>query len=226
MPEMSAARSGSLVSPELRILFIGNSLTYRGGGLDHHFRSIVPGAVTERVVKGGATLDQLLHLAGDRIAEAQWDIVVLQDDIPETTIGDFLAAAGKGIRLVREAGALPLLLMTWPYERLDWIDLPGIIEAHREAETGNNVEVVPAGKAWAASRRERPDLELYDKDREHPSEIGSFLAACTLAATLDKLKVYAGQRSSPCPDNIPAGLNSEDAIFLIDMALSTAGNWY
>ena len=69
--------------PRLRVLFIGNSLTFWAGGLDGVFRRWNFDAHAETV--GGATLLTLWNgrKALRRIQEGDWDVVVLQDDLPE-----------------------------------------------------------------------------------------------------------------------------------------------
>lgn len=166
------------------VLFVGNSLTYRGGGLDHHLKRLLPEIRTGRVVKGGATLERLLPLAGEEIAEGGWDAVVLQDDLPETSVEAFLSSAAAGADLVRSAGARPYLLETWPYARLGWIDADGIEAAHCRAAVETGITVIPAGRVWLRARERHPGLDLLDRDREHPSVAGSWLAACTVAVVL------------------------------------------
>ena len=47
--------------------------------------------------------------------------------------------------------------------------------------------VIPAGLSFARVVNERPDLELYQADKRHPSLIGTYLAAATVYATLTGL---------------------------------------
>ena len=47
--------------------------------------------------------------------------------------------------------------------------------------------VIPAGLSFARVVKERPDLELYQADKRHPSLIGTYLAAATVYATLTGL---------------------------------------
>ena len=180
-------RSGITVAgagAPLSVLFVGNSLTYRGGGLDHHLERLIPGVRTGRVVKGGATLARLLPLAEKEISEGGWDAVVLQDDLPETTVEAFLASAAAGADMVQSGGARAYLLETWPYNRLGWIDASGIEEAHRRAAAESGITVIPVGRSWLRTAEAHPDIDLLDTDREHPSVAGSWLAACTVAAVL------------------------------------------
>ncbi len=204
------------VNKHQRVLFVGNSLTYRGGGVDIHYRHLVRDCDTDRIVKGGAALKALLPLAEELIRNGNWDIVILQDDLPETSIEDFMESVRTGGTIVRESGARPVLLMTWPYKRLGWIDTGGIADAHRKVATETQMILAPAGLAWKAAQEAASELNLYDKDREHPSVAGSFLAACTLAASLGTLQV-----SSAAVRNRPAELSETAANFLIGIAEET-----
>lgn len=89
------APSPAMKTPH-RILFVGNSFTYYNGGLENHFRQLAESArpprvvVADRVTKGGATLKILqgLEEVHSKIREGHYDVVVLQDDIPELTEHD------------------------------------------------------------------------------------------------------------------------------------------
>lgn len=169
---------------------VGNSFTFWNGGLWKPLAAALDGegrgVSVEPCVEGGASLETHWHRDEvlDRIDAGEANVVVLQADIPESTVASFEEHAGKLIELVREAGARPVLFMTWDYERLGWLSLEEIVAAHREVALGQNVQVVPVGEAFGIARRERPDLDLYAADREHPSQAGSFLALVMLALSL------------------------------------------
>ncbi|MBL6755830.1 MAG: SGNH/GDSL hydrolase family protein [Planctomycetes bacterium] len=178
------------VPPPGRVLMVGNSFTFWNGGLWRPLAAALDsegrGVTVEPCVEGGASLETHWHRDEvlDRIDAGEADVVVLQGDIPESTLASFEEHAGKLIELVRDAGARPVLFMTWDYERLGWLSLEEIITAHRGVALGQNVQVVPVGEAFGIARRERPDLDLYAADREHPSQAGSFLALVMLAMSL------------------------------------------
>jgi hypothetical protein len=50
------------------------------------------------------------------------------------------------------------------------------------AELG--VDVAPAGQAWERALREEPSIVLWQADGSHPSEAGTYLAACVLYARI------------------------------------------
>jgi hypothetical protein len=141
------------------------------------------------------------------IAANTHDVVVLQEDIPETTVADFRDYARRFVGEVRKTRARPVLFMAWSYRRLGWISMEEIAQAHREAGTELNVDVAPVGLAWQAAMRERPSLNMYDRDEEHPSIFGTYLATCVIYATL-----Y--DRSPSGLSYRPAGIRPEAATFL------------
>ena len=169
---------------------VGNSFTFWNGGLWRPLATALGSEdreiTVESCVQGGASLETHWHrdevLEGIEAGEA--DVVILQADIPESTVASFEEHAGKLVELVRDAGARPVLFMTWDYERLGWLSLEEIVTAHRGVALGQDVQVVPVGEAFGIARRERPDLDLYAADREHPSQAGSFLALVMLAMSL------------------------------------------
>jgi len=71
----------------------------------------------------------------------------------------------------------------------------------------------PAGLAFAKAIAKRPELELYQPDKRHPTLAGTYLAACTTYATLRK--------KSPVGIKYDAGLGAELATFLQTVADET-----
>jgi hypothetical protein len=47
-----------------------------------------------------------------------------------------------------------------------------------------DVSLVPVGYAWQSARTQDPDLDLWQADGSHPSQEGTYLAACVFYATL------------------------------------------
>ena len=118
------------------------------------------------------------------IAAGPYDVVVLQEDLPETNVEDFREHARLFVAEVRKAGARPVLLMAWAYQRLGWINMDGIASAHRAAAAELEADVAPVGLAWQRASELRPDLNLYAPDREHPSIHGTYLATAVVYASI------------------------------------------
>jgi hypothetical protein len=86
---------------------------------------------------------------------------------------------------VRKYGAEPILFMSWAYADKPDMTMP-LANEYIKAGKQNNALVVPAGLAFANSIAQRPDLNLYVADKRHPSLMGTYLAACTVLASVYK----------------------------------------
>jgi hypothetical protein len=213
---------GSQVAPPRRILFIGDSFTYFQNGIYTHFEKLAAAAnppiavAADKSVFGGAFLHRLWDLQEPvkAIGAASHDVVVLQEDIPETTVADFREYAAKFIAEVRKNNARPVLFMAWAYPRLGWISMAEIARAHRDAARELNVDVAPVGLAWQQASKERPAMNFYAADREHPSIYGTYLATCVVFAT-----IYSRDPSGI--GYAPSGITPEEAAFLQRIAWQT-----
>ncbi len=212
-----------------KILFIGDSFTAANGGIATHVRQLAASAQPPRAItadidtKGGATLKilrgkQSVH---DKIRSGSYDLVVLQDDLPEYTehvVAPFFENARLFDQEIRAAGSRTALFMAWPYERLNWIGLPEIVQAHRELSSELKIPVAPVGSAFARSLAERPSLPMLGADKEHETIHGTYLAACVIYAT-----IYG---ESPVGFTYrPAGVSAEEARFLQRIAWETVKAW-
>jgi hypothetical protein len=219
--ETAEARDGEPVLPR-KILFIGDSLTYFQGGIYSHLQKLSaaanpPLAITaDQSVAGGAYLHRLWDINAPlkAINTGAFDVVVLQEDIPETTVADFREYAAKFVSEIRRNHARPVLFMAWAYPRLGWISMAQIAQAHREVAKELGADVAPVGLAWREAAKDRPALNLYGPDREHPSLGGTYLATCVIYAT-----IY--NRDPRGSRYVPAGLNDDEAAFLRGVAWKT-----
>ena len=175
----------------LRVLFIGNSLTYThqlpavleaiadsAGG-----RRIHSGAVTF----GGVSLEDHWRLgdALEAIDSRQWDIVVLQQGPSslDANRAQLIHWTGLFAARIRAAGAQPALYQVWPDEsRLDFFDR--VLDSYRLAAESVNGELLPVGSAWLAAWERDSMLPLYGPDRFHPSPMAVYLAAITIYGEL------------------------------------------
>jgi hypothetical protein len=219
------SRQAPAATPK-KILFIGDSFTYAQGGIYTHFEKLAavanpPLAVTtDKSVAGGAYLKRLWEMQEPvkAIDNGSFDVVVLQDDIPETNVDYFRQYARMFVDEVRTYKARPVLFMAWAYPRLGWITMEQIAKAHRDLAKELNVEVAPVGLAWQQASRMRPDLDMYAGDREHPSIHGTYLATCVIyAAIYDK---------DPSGMNyLPSGITAEQGTFLQKVAWETVQDY-
>jgi hypothetical protein len=131
---------------------------------------------------------------------------------------------------IRARGAKPILFLTWG--RRDGLPESGyrdyrtmqseITAGYLTIADELGVVVAPVGVAWSTALRADPELALWQADGSHPSVAGSFLAACTLYATI--------YHQSPVGLPAPAGLSNELARRLELLAAGTVlgnpGIWH
>ena len=146
----------------------------------------------------------------------QFDAVLMMDCSqcpvhPELSV-TFFQFARQHSETVRANGAEPMFLMTWAYQ-----DKPemtqGLAAAYTEAGRRNGAHVVPAGLAFGHSMQNRPDINLYVADKRHPSLAGTYLAACTVMASIYGV--------SPVGNSYTAGLPPAVAKHLQETAWQT-----
>jgi hypothetical protein len=192
--------AASLLSaqPVTRVLFIGNSYTYYNN-LPEIFTKLAEAGgqrvETLMVAPGGWTLKH--HWDTDTrksLESGKWDYVVLQeqstlgaaiyvDGRPRVdSNGDFESAAESWIRAIEHAGAKPVLYLTWARQDTPE-DQAALNHYYFEAAAERHTMVAPVGLAWGRVRQES-SIPLFQPDGSHPLPAGSYLAACTLYATI------------------------------------------
>jgi hypothetical protein len=196
-------------SPTARkILFIGNSLTFVNQ-LPLTLAALVFDSKTAQemklaeVVKGGATLKEL-YLDTDAAktikADGPWTDVVLQEQSQTMMQNPELTSQFAGIfaKAIVAAGARPVIYETWSH-RDQAYSQGRIKEVLKNIAVANNALFVPAGEAFNICRNRHPDIVLYSDDR-HPSQIGTYLAAC----------VFYGKLFGRSPVGLPTDLSLVD----------------
>lgn len=129
----------------------------------------------------------------------------------------FKEYARKHSDTVRKHGALPIFFMSWAYQDAPEMTAQ-LAEAYTQAGNEHNVFVIPAGLAFARSVAQKPDLNLYAPDKRHPSLAGTYLAACTVYASLFK--------KSPVGLKYNAGLPADIALHLQTVAWETVQDYH
>jgi hypothetical protein len=171
----------------VRVLFVGNSLTYVND-LPGTVAAIGASAGETIVVAAaaGPNLALIDHLNGATDAVAQlrerhWEFVILQQGpTPAGLCRDSLVLWTKLYApLVRGAGATMGVMMSWAgATHQDLFDEVRI--SFQAASAGVGASFVPAGEAWRAAWRIDPSLALYGGDGFHPSPLGTFLTALVI----------------------------------------------
>lgn len=230
LPEKTSATSpAKSKGPLMRLLFLGNSFTYYNGGIETHVRLLAQGAKTpllmeaDRITKGGATLKTLQGIpeVHSAIKSGRYDWVILQDDIPEF-IEHTLSPLAEEVRRfqneIQPTGARTALFMAWPYQRLNWVSLEQIEEAHRAVSREHGIPVAPVGSAFRQSLLSQPSLAMLGGDREHETIHGTYLAACVILATVTGINPVGSSYR-------PAGITPAEAAHLQHIAWTSVQNW-
>jgi hypothetical protein len=187
------------------MLFVGNSYFYYNDSLHNHVERIAiaaklfkkPELVYKSATIGGAALqdhniDHLLDPKNLRV-DRPFEVVIMQGGsaAPLSKAGRerFTETASLYAKKIRAAGGEPVLYMTHAYVRPHPNYQPHMIEkiASLYIETGNEIEalVIPVGLAFEEAYRRRPDMKLHMAfDGTHPSMLGTYLAACTVFASI------------------------------------------
>jgi hypothetical protein len=213
------------------ILFVGNSYTYHND-MPSVFADLMQAGghkiFIDVVAAGGQTLAD--HAAStrtlQRIEAKNWDYVIVQEQsVLPSQKGEreqeMYPPARTLDRAIRENGGKMVLFMTWG--RRDGLTGAGFadftsMQAELSAgylEIGYELDaiVAPVGVAWQNGLEQSSQLELWDPDGSHPSENGSYLAACVFYATIC--------RESPEGLSYLAGLSKETAQWLQAVAAET-----
>jgi len=245
---MACALMGQPAAPApkpLRVLFIGNSLTYVNL-LPEMLRQFTLARNEERPLEcqmaafAGATLsdhwDVETNGARQAIANGHWDYVVLQDHSmsPVTNFSSMRRYSKKFNALIRKAGAQTVFYETWarkdrPKEE-EIKDRERIHHAYASLAKDLNAVYCPVGDAWTASLTEHPELTLHAVDGLHPLPTGTYLAACVFYQVLYNKSPEGLPRSisetaaNGKPVNL-ATLSEKDAAILQKIAEKTVTDW-
>jgi hypothetical protein len=131
--------------------------------------------------------------------------------------GIFHEYAKKDAEIARKYGVRPVFFMSWAYK-----DAPEMTaklsDAYTAEANADDALVIPAGLAFARAIAKRPDLELYQPDKRHPTLIGTYLAACTSYAALTG--------NSPVGNTYTGGVEPQLAKFLQAVAWETVQEYF
>ncbi len=205
----AAAQSPVIRAPQVdtpaRVLFVGNSYLYYGDSLHNHVRRMVIAADPSLEKKlryksatiGGAALAHhnidYLTKPGQIGVKEPFQLVILQggsaEPLSEERRARFREKVIEFNKVITERGGKTALYLTHAYVKPHKQAKP---ENIRLTETlyvsvGNEIGalVIPVGLAFEEAYRRRPDIKLHkDYDGSHPDLIGTYLAACTVYASI------------------------------------------
>ena len=175
--------------PDLRILFIGNSLTYvndlpamvRQLGASNSARPVTVASVAF----GDYSLEDHWN-RGDALAairQGGWALVVLQQGpsaLPESR-ANLIEWTDRFAGEIRKVGARPAVSMVWPgLGRQEAWD--SVTDSYAAAATGAHAILFPAGEALRSAHAADPGMALFDADGFHPLPLGSLGVALVIYA--------------------------------------------
>ena len=205
----SAAPAPRVRAPQVdtptRVLFVGNSYFYYSDSLHNHVRrmAIAADPSLEKKMRyksatiGGARLDEhdidWLTRPGQIGVKQPFQLVILQgassEPLSEKGRSRFRETVIRFSKLIAERGGKTALYLTQVYVKPNKKAGPENMRLTEDlyVSVGNEVGalVIPVGLAFAEAYRRRPDMKLQqDYDGSHPTLLGTYLAACTVYASL------------------------------------------
>jgi len=237
-PAKTVEAPASQKDQPLRVLFIGNSLTYYNN-LPHLLERLaasadVPRRLRTRLVGfGGATL----HSHWERgealkaIREGPWDYVVLQE---QSALGAVYMVDGtrwitpdpeffhQYARLfdkeITRSGAKTIFFLTWARKDAPPREQAALTHAYMKIARELKAIVAPVGIAWQEARKGESELSLYLEDGSHPSSSGSYLAACIFYSLLyEKSPLGLSARITGNPIDDRGVIDQKKTTVLVDL---------
>ncbi|MBX3665922.1 MAG: hypothetical protein KF834_09565 [Burkholderiales bacterium] len=235
-----AVRQPQVDTPK-RVLFVGNSYLYYNNSMHNHVRRLALAADPDvarsfqykSATIGGAPLHHhdMAHLTtpGNLGIKEPFELVIMHgnstDALADARRAAFRDKAVEFGGLIAGRGGKVALYMTPAHIKPSKAASPGMMAktADMYVSVGNEIGalVIPAGLAFEEAYRRRPDIRLHqDYDGSHPTVLGTYLAACT---------IYASVYAKPCSGNsydYYGRVSREDADFLQKVADETVRKFY
>ncbi len=149
--------------------------------------------------KGGWTLANHIQSTEtlDQLKSTTWNYVVLQEQSEIPSVKQFRTqemypAARELVHKIKNIGATPIFFITWAH-RNGWPENGMNDFGSMQYQINNgymqiagelNVPFAPVGPAWYTAVVEHPELNLWQEDGSHPTEQGTYLAACVFYAVI------------------------------------------
>jgi len=229
------------VDTPARVLFVGNSYFYYSDSLHNHVRRMAiaadPSLEKELHYKsatiGGASLAQhdieWLTKPGQLGIEQPFQLVILQgassEPLSEAKRAKFRETVIAFNKVIAERGGKTALYMTHVYVKPNKNANPRNIRLTQDlyVSVGNEIGalVIPVGLAFEEAYRRRPGIKLQQAyDGSHPTLIGTYLAACTVYAS-----IYGKSPVGNSYDYFGA-IDKDTAAFLQQVAQDTVRKFY
>lgn len=195
---------------DLRVLFIGNSLTYTNDlpGMTAYLSELEGRSfATATLALPDVSLEDHAQFGAFSIIRRERpDIVVLQQgpsSLPSSR-EHLVTWSQQYASVAAEGGGRAALLMVWPESfRTEAFD--AVRDSYAAAAEAVDGPFIPAGESWRAAWARDADLQLYGFDGFHPSPLGTLAAALTVHMVLYELDETTFQ----CPDAQVIGVEAE-----------------
>ena len=165
----------------------------------------------------------------DQLKSTTWNFVILQEQsqipsVEQSRTQEMYPAARGLVHKIKDIGAAPIFFITWArrdgwpengmnnYESMQIQINNGYMGIAQEL----NAPIAPVGSAWLTAVKQHPELALWQEDGSHPSEQGTYLAACVFYAVIFQ--------ESPEGLTYRAELSKDSAKILQSIAASTVLN--
>lgn len=229
------------VDTPTRVLFVGNSYLYYGDSLHNHVRRMAIAAdpsLEKKMAYKSATIGgaSLAHHNIDYLTEPgrigvkePFELVILQDGsagpLSEKRRAEFREKVMEYSKIIAERGGKTALYLTHAYVKPHKRARPENIRltADTYVSVGNEAGalVIPVGLAFEEAYRRKPDMKLHkDYDGSHPDLVGTYLAACTVYAS-----IY-GKSPVGNPYDYYGKIDRKTAAFLQQVAHDTVTKFY
>ena len=185
------------------ILFVGNSHTYtndlpgvfyqmaEAGGHKVDVYDLTEGSYSLKMYSNPE--DGLGSVLTEALKGENWDFVILQENtnaaIALNAKRDMYPYARELDGMIQKAGGQTVFLMTWAPKDGAGAFSHEMVQTqlslgYRTIAEELDALLIPGGEVFETARKQVESLELWGEDGQHPSEEGTYLAACSAYALL------------------------------------------
>ena len=218
------------------ILFVGNSYLYYNNSVHNYVEPMMrefygSDIETKLSAIGGSKLyhhniDHLLNPINLNLNQ-QIDLLIMQGGSTEvisiTNQKKFIQTAKEYSAKAQKLGVKTALYMTHAFTEADSRFEPNLIrkiaQTYFIAGKESNSIVIPVGLAYEIAYKEKENIKLHHVDGTHPSQLGTYLGAATVFATI------TGESPVGLEFDYYGAIKEEDKIFLQQTAWKAYNRW-
>ena len=218
------------------ILFVGNSYLYYNNSVHNYVEPMLKeyyGSEIETKLSaiGGSKLhhhniDHLLNPKNLNL-DQQIDLLIMQGGSTEVISAkdqkNFIQTAKRYGTKAQNVGVKTALYMTHAYTKADSRFEPNLIKkiskTYFAAGKESNSSIIPVGLAYELAYKEKPEIKLHHVDGTHPSQLGTYLGAATVFASV------TGKSPEGLVIDYYGAIKEEERIFLQETAWKAYRTW-